>query len=70
MKQRTNQFQATGSIKQGGQVAIAGVYPLIPPMWPSRKVRRAVKYGEHRLPAGWAHVLVTVTGLRKHLKSL
>jgi hypothetical protein len=46
-------------------------YPEVPPGWPNRATRRAIKHGkEHRLSAAWRQVLVARPSLRAEIRSL
>jgi hypothetical protein len=68
---RTNTYEATGAVKRGSLILIPGIYPLIPPMWPNREVRRAVKQNKtSRIPAPWLHVMAVTKGLRAAIKAL
>jgi len=48
----------------------SSTYPPIPAAWPSRAVRRAVKYAEHLVPSAWKQFVLARPMVRQAIAAL
>jgi hypothetical protein len=64
--------KTTGGVRRFlPDIVAPATYPEVPPGWPNRATRRAIKQGrEHRLDGAWRQVLMARPSLREEIRRL